>query len=245
MPEGFSPSVKSGQSVRAKEVLASNKEDQVIRAPIGGSLEISGQSMVITGRQHAVAAYPVPPQLSSRVSDGDEVTAGTLLTDGHLDLQKALPVLDQQQLARYIIDEVQTVYAAQGQAIADKHVETIIRQMFSKVRVTQPGDSRYLVGEVVNFGKLARENTELKTAKKQPAQFEFLLLGVTKVATQAESFLAAASFQETNQILIRAASRGAVDTLRGLKENVIIGKLIPAGTGYPGRVKLPGEPTVQ
>jgi DNA-directed RNA polymerase subunit beta' len=132
----------------------------------------------------------------------------------------------------YIIREVQNIYVSQGQNISDKHVEIIVRQMLSKLRVIHSGDSDFLIGDVVDALRLSEVNKELEAQSRKPVQAEQLLLGITKASLNTESFLAAASFQETTRVLIEAAVTGKVDYLRGLKENVIIGKLIPAGTGF-------------
>jgi DNA-directed RNA polymerase subunit beta' len=137
-----------------------------------------------------------------------------------------------QEAQNYIVSEVQDIYASQGQNIHDKHVEVIVRQMFSKMRITEPGDSEYIGGDLVDKANLNRINEELREAGRTPAQAEQLLMGITKVSLSTESFLAAASFQETTRVLIEAALSAKTDNLRGLKENVIIGKLIPAGTGF-------------
>jgi len=130
------------------------------------------------------------------------------------------------------VAEVQDIYNSQGQTISDKHIEIIVRQMFSKVRIKDPGDSKLLAGEVIDRILAKNINDELISKGKKPAEFEVLLLGITKVALLTSSFLSAASFQETTKILTDAAINGTIDRLRGLKENVIIGRLIPAGTGF-------------
>jgi len=132
----------------------------------------------------------------------------------------------------YILKEVQKIYTFQGVHISDKHVEVIIRQMFSRVRIKDPGDTSFSVGEIEEKPILLRENLLAKNAGKKPAVAQQLLLGITKVSLTANSFLSAASFQETSRVLISASLRGKVDYLKGLKENVIVGRLIPAGRGY-------------
>ena len=141
------------------------------------------------------------------------------------------------EVSRYIIREIKNVYFTSGEAINDKHIEMIIRQMFSRVRILDGGDSTFIPGEVLELNRVLIENDKLKEAGKNQAKYEQLLLGITKVALTTESFLSAASFQETARVLIDAATSGKVDTLRGLKENVIIGRLIPAGTGFKARTE--------
>lgn len=133
---------------------------------------------------------------------------------------------------RYIVREIQEIYASQGEGINDKHIEVIVRQMFSRVLITETGDTDLLVGDITEKDEFREVNAEAKSKGENEAKCEMMLLGITKVALSTESFLSAASFQETARVLINAAVAGKEDRLRGLKENVIIGKLIPAGTGY-------------
>ena len=137
-----------------------------------------------------------------------------------------------QEVYRYIVKEIQEIYASQGEGINDKHIEIIIRQMFSRVMIIEAGDTNFLVGDIIEKDEFEEVNAQMKVEGKVLAIGEKLLLGITKVALTTESFLSAASFQETARVLINAAVSGKEDKLRGLKENVIIGKLIPAGTGY-------------
>ena len=132
---------------------------------------------------------------------------------------------------RYIINEVLRIYAAQGQNIADKHLEIIVRQMFSRVQIEDPGDSLFVTGDIVSKAAVVETNKQLVSDGKEPSQFTQLLLGITKVSIWSDSFLSAASFQDTTRVLINAATSGRVDSLYGLKENVIIGRKIPVGTG--------------
>jgi DNA-directed RNA polymerase subunit beta' len=147
---------------------------------------------------------------------------------------------------RYIVAEVQSIYASQGQTIADKHIEIMIRQMFSRVQIEEPGDSLFVTGDIVSKTAVVEENAELVADGKRPATFEQLLLPITKISLSSDSFLSAASFQDTSRVLIGAAIRGKVDKLRGLKENVIIGRLTPVGTGFrkdEADAKQPVAPT--
>ena len=132
---------------------------------------------------------------------------------------------------RYIITEIRRIFASQGHNIADKHLEIVVNQMFSRVQVDDPGDSSFVIGDIVSKAAIIDENKTLADAGKEPAQYSQLLLGITKVSTWSDSFLSAASFQDTTRVLIQAAVNGRVDNLYGLKENVIIGRKIPVGTG--------------
>jgi DNA-directed RNA polymerase subunit beta' len=149
-----------------------------------------------------------------------------------MNLENLLKYRGPQATQKYIIRGVQEIYASQGQTINDKHIEIIVRQMFSKLKVKSAGDSTFLVGQVMDYVEAFKENKKLREAKKREIVFEETIMGITRVALVTESFLSSASFQETTGVLIDAAVRGAVDRLQGLKENVIIGKLIPAGTGF-------------
>ena len=166
-----------------------------------------------------------------RVSVGDEVEAGNKLTEGAISPKELLAVTDPLTTQEYILKEVQSVYRGQGVDISDKHVEIIARRMISKIRIVEAGDTLFLPGLLVNFREFTEGNKEVIIQGKKPATGKPVLLGITKASLETDSFLAAASFQETTRILTDAAIKGKVDTLEGLKENVIIGKLIPAGTG--------------
>ena len=142
---------------------------------------------------------------------------------------------------RYILTEVQRIYSSEGSSINNKHIEVIIRQMFGRVKIKDPGDTEFVIGEIIEKPRFLEINRAIKKAGKTPAKAKQLLLGVTKVALSTESFLSAASFQETARVLITAATEGKVDQLRGLKENVIIGRLIPVGTGLKAHRERMGE----
>ena len=166
------------------------------------------------------------------VEDGDLVTPGQQLTDGAKDPQQVLVTLGPDAVQRYIIDEVQKVYKSQGVNTNDKHIEVICRQMLRKVSIVYPGDTDLLQDERVDRFEFNRINAEVLAQGGEPATAIPVLLGITKASLETDSFLSAASFQETTRVLTEAAINGKVDSLRGLKENVIIGKLIPAGSGY-------------
>ena len=157
---------------------------------------------------------------------------GQALIEGSLDLRKLFEVMGRESLHRYILREIQEIYASQGEGINDKHIEVIIRQMLSRIRILDSGDADILPGDIVEKDQFEEANEEAIALGGKPAVGEQLLLGITKVALSTESFLSSASFQETARVLINAAVTGRADKLRGLKENVIIGRLIPAGTGF-------------
>ena len=156
---------------------------------------------------------------------------GTQLTEGHMDLSELYKNTNKEIVQRYIVSEVQKIYTSHGASLHDKHIEIIARQMFSRIIISDPKDSKFSPGEVTTNHTFRETNKKLNAIKKEPAKGKKLLLGITKVALTTDSFLSAASFQETQRILIRAAIEGRKDELKGLKENVIIGKIIPAGTG--------------
>ena len=165
------------------------------------------------------------------VQDGDQVKKGDLLVDGTPAPHDILRVLGVEKLAEYLVQEVQAVYRLQGVAINDKHIEVIVSQMLKKVEITEPGDTTFLVGEQVDRDVFEAENAKVIADSGVPAQCNPILLGITKASLQTKSFISAASFQETTRVLTEAAVEGKVDDLKGLKENVIVGRLIPAGTG--------------
>ena len=176
--------------------------------------------------------YSAPLNLAIRVEKGDLVSPGAQLTEGHVDLKELYKQVSSQEVQKFIVNEVQKIYTSHGASIHDKHIEIVVRQMFSRLRITDAGDSRFSQGEVVTSVAFMKENKRLLSAKKEEAKATRMLLGITKVAMTTDSFLSAASFQETTRVLTRASIEGRRDTLEGLKENVIIGKMIPAGTGF-------------
>ncbi|MEK7579904.1 MAG: DNA-directed RNA polymerase subunit beta' [Patescibacteria group bacterium] len=186
-----------------------------------------------------IREYALPPLIGALTQEGELVVQGQQLSEGSLDLNELFKLGDKPETSRYIIRQIKNVYFTAGESINDKHIELIIRQMFSRVRILDGGDSNFISGEVVELNRVLAENDKLKERGKELARYEQLLLGITKVALSTESFLSAASFQETARVLIDAATAGKIDNLRGLKENVIIGRLIPAGTGF--RVRAEGR----
>jgi DNA-directed RNA polymerase subunit beta' len=203
------------------------------------------RKVIITPEVGDPKEYAIPKGKHISVHEGERVKAGEALMDGSSNPHDILSILGVEDLARYLVDEVQEVYRLQGVKINDKHIEVIVKQMLRRVMIKEVGDSGFLIGEHVERYQFEEENERLKAAGKQPAVAEPLLLGVTKASLSTESFISAASFQETTKVLTQASLSGKTDFLRGLKENVILGRLIPAGTGL-GRyrnmgIKVEGE----
>ncbi len=188
--------------------------------------------------KQAEQEYVVPAAVELLVADGQEVAAGTALTAGHLDVREVLEVAGVYAAQRYIVDEAQKVYELQGVPINDKHFEVIVRKMSDKVRIETPGDTRLLPGEVISKSQFEEENARVLAAGGEPSTAKVVILGITKASLLTESFLSAASFQETTHVLTDAAVEGKVDNLLGLKENVIIGRLIPTNEG---RARMDGD----
>ena len=189
------------------------------------------QRLVITDFDGQAHEYLIPKDKHIAVHDGQVVNKGEMIVDGPADPHDILRLQGMEALARYIIDEVQDVYRLQGVKINDKHIEVIVRQMLRRVQVVDAGDTRFILGEQVERADLLDENDRMLAENKKPAAFDYLLLGITKASLSTDSFISAASFQETTRVLTEAAIMGKRDDLRGLKENVIVGRLIPAGTG--------------
>ena len=184
--------------------------------------------------------YEIPNVAALAVSKNDVVQAGDRLTAGSLNLRDLMEFKGVEETQRYIMNEILRIYAAQGQDIASKHLEIIVRQMFSRVQIEDAGDSSFIIGDVVSKAAVVEENKLLEAEGRKPAEFKQQLLGITKVSIFSDSFLSAASFQNTTSVLINAATSGRIDKLRGLKENVIIGRKIPVGTG--ARVNIKTKP---
>ena len=189
------------------------------------------QRLIITDFDGIAHEYLIPKDKHITVHDGQVVNKGEVIVDGPADPHDILRLQGMEALARYIIDEVQDVYRLQGVKINDKHIEVIVRQMLRRVSVVDPGETRFITGEQVERAEVLAENDRVKADGKKPATFDYMLLGITKASLSTDSFISAASFQETTRVLTEAAIMGKKDDLRGLKENVIVGRLIPAGTG--------------
>jgi len=198
----------------------------------GKVIDITPENIIKIKTKKEVIEYKVPENMAILIKPGQVIKKGQQICEGSLDLQELFKTTGKEETERYVVNEVQKIYSSQGAVIHDKHIEIIVRQMFSRVRIKEVGQSSFTTGEIVEKARFLEENENLKKEKKTPAKGLPVLLGISRVALTADSFLSAASFQETSRVLIKAAIEGKEDKLRGLKENVIIGKLIPAGTGF-------------
>ena len=189
------------------------------------------QRLVITDTDGIAVETLISKEKQVLVHDGQVVNRGETIVDGAVDPHDILRLQGIEALARYIIQEVQEVYRLQGVKISDKHIEVIIRQMLRRVNIADSGETHFITGEQVERAEVMIENEKMLAEGKQPARIENILLGITKASLSTDSFISAASFQETTRVLTEAAIMGKRDDLRGLKENVIVGRLIPAGTG--------------
>ncbi|MEM9776805.1 MAG: hypothetical protein AAF902_19650, partial [Chloroflexota bacterium] len=232
VPEGFKVTIKKNDEVEVGTILA-EKDDEVITARHAGRVTEKGkEQLVVAYEQREEHDYQTPAGSIMRVSSGDSVLAGDRLTEGSKNPHKILEVQGRDKVTEYLLREVQEVYQPQGQNINDKHFEVIIRKMLSRVSVTHPGDTELLPGSLIDAHDFQILNDEVMEEGGQPAQAKQVILGISKASLETESFLSASSFQHTIKVLAGAAIAGKEDALAGLKENVIIGKLIPAGTGY-------------
>jgi len=260
-PVGALITVRDGQQVQVGEVLARIPQESQKTRDITGGLprvaelfearspkdagmlaEVTGtvsfgkdtkgkQRLVITDLDGVAHEFLIPKEKQVLVHDGQVVNKGEMIVDGPADPHDILRLQGIEKLATYIVDEVQDVYRLQGVKINDKHIEVIVRQMLRRVNVVDPGDTSFIPGEQVERSELLNENDRVQAEGKRPATYENVLLGITKASLSTDSFISAASFQETTRVLTEAAIMGKRDELRGLKENVIVGRLIPAGTG--------------
>jgi DNA-directed RNA polymerase subunit beta' len=242
IPEDWKIVAKSEVDVKAGEVIA-KLEDATITAQHAGRVRVEKKThqVVVSYDQGEEREYEIPTTARLLVRAGDHIAAGEALTEGSLNPHRVLRIRGREACQLYLMAEIQKVYRSQGQNIHDKHFEVIIRKMLSKVQITRPGDTKYLPGDPVDRLEIRRVNEALHAEGKQPAKFAEVLLGVTKASLSTDSFLSASSFQHTIKVLAGAAIASTTDPLYGLKENVIIGKLIPAGTGFiQGRFKKEG-----
>jgi DNA-directed RNA polymerase subunit beta' len=228
------PLVKKGDKVREKMVIAKAEDSKATVKSLESGIvkEVTDEKIVIVSEGPVEKVYKIPQGKTVTVKNGDNIRKGTPLTNGHLNLKKLMKLADIYSVEKYIMTEVQSIYASQGQTINDKHIEIISRQMLSKVRINESGDGTFLPGEIVDVIKFNNTNDKLKKKGKKVAKGERLLLGLTRIALYTDSWLSAASFQETIRVLVEASTTKRIDNLIGLKENVIIGKLIPAGEIY-------------
>ena len=203
-----------------------------VTGTVGFGKETKGkQRLVITDLDGVSHETLISKEKQLLVHDGQVVNRGETIVDGAVDPHDILRLQGIEALTRYIVQEVQEVYRLQGVKISDKHIEVIIRQMLRRVNITDPGDTGFITGEQVERADVMIANEKAEAEGKEPARFDNILLGITKASLSTDSFISAASFQETTRVLTEAAIMGKKDDLRGLKENVIVGRLIPAGTG--------------
>ena len=272
LPVGSIIMVKDGEAIQAGDIIARKPretsktkdivgglprvaelfevrkpKDMAVVSEISGTVSYAGESkgkrkLVVTPEIGDAKEYLVPKGKHITVADGDFVEAGDPLTEGSPELHDILRTRGEKYLARYLVDEIQEVYRFQGVGIDDKHIEVIVRQMLKKVTVLDSGGTSFLVGEQVDKAEFKAENHKAIIEGRQPATAEPLVLGITQASLTTSSFISAASFQETTKVLTEASLKGKMDYLRGLKENVIVGRLIPAGTGY--REYVHGDITV-
>lgn len=260
-PVGALITVRDGQQVAVGEVLARIPQESQKTRDITGGLprvaelfearspkdagmlaDVTGtvsfgkdtkgkQRLVITDLEGVSHEFLIPKEKQVLVHDGQVVNKGEMIVDGPADPHDILRLQGIEKLATYIVDEVQDVYRLQGVKINDKHIEVIVRQMLRRVNIVDAGDTEFIPGEQVERSELLNENDRVNAEDKRPASYDNVLLGITKASLSTDSFISAASFQETTRVLTEAAIMGKRDDLRGLKENVIVGRLIPAGTG--------------
>jgi DNA-directed RNA polymerase subunit beta' len=215
---------------------ARRPKDPAVVSEIDGMVEFGGtergnRKILVKSNEGESKEYPVPLTKHLRVHEGERVKAGDRLSEGSIDPHDVLRIMGENAVQRYLLDEIQAVYRLQGVTINDKHVEVIVAQMLRKVRIDKAGDTEFLEGDDVDKRRLRGVNERVIADGGEAATFKPLLLGITRASLTTESFLSAASFQETTKVLSRAAVEGKTDCLKGLKENLIMGNLIPAGTG--------------
>jgi DNA-directed RNA polymerase subunit beta' len=232
IPEEWTIAAEDGSEVSQNDVLAFLGEEATIIAEHAGRVRLEGRNVIVSYEDRQEKEYDIPSTARLIVRDGDLVEPGQPLTEGSLNPHQTLRIQGRTACQMYLLTEVQKVYRSQGQNINDKHFEVIIRKMMSKVQVLRPGDSGYLPGDLVDRLEIKRVNEQLLADGKRVARSVDVLLGITKASLSTDSFLSASSFQHTIKVLAQAAIAASEDPLYGLKENVIIGKLIPAGTGF-------------
>ena len=239
VPKGAEQLAAAGDTVALGQVIARSGKDgstTEVTAPVAGFLVKTSDGLAVRAEDVVEREYLIPHNAKLLVENGQQIRAGDAITDGPINPQEYLDTRGKDAVQRYLVREVQKVYKSQGVTINDKHIEIIVRQMLRKVRIDQPGDVDLLPTELVDRLEFEEHNNQVLAEGGEPATAQTVLLGVTKASLNTSSFLAAASFQETTRVLTEAAINGAKDHLIGLKENVIIGKLIPAGSGAPANV---------
>jgi DNA-directed RNA polymerase subunit beta' len=250
VPGNWSLKVEDATEIEEGTVIGTRGDSKIV-ASHGGRVSVKDRRVVVAHDELEEHEYEIPASARLLVKEGDRIVAGQRLTEGSLNPHRILRIKGREECELYLLTEVQKVYRSQGQNINDKHFEVIIRKMLSKIQLTNPGDTELLPGDLLDRLYLKEINEKILEQGLQPARATQILLGVTKASLNTESFLSASSFQHTIKVLAGAAIEGKVDYLRGLKENVIIGKLIPAGTGFPGEEvvlhddRLDGEAVVE
>jgi DNA-directed RNA polymerase subunit beta' len=234
VPRNYKVMVEDGAEVQVGDVLA-KRGDKELYAEAAGKVVIEDRDIIVCHEERDERENEIPAAARLRVEEGKRVSAGDRLTEGALNPHEILDILGIEAVQQYLLEEIQLVYRTQGVTIHDKHIEVIIRQMLRRVRVTSSGDTHLLPGDLVDKLDFEAINDEVMAEGGEPATAQPVLLGITKAALNTESFLSAASFQHTISVLSNAAIEGKRDDLHGLKESVIIGKLIPAGTGFRRR----------
>jgi len=234
IPRNYKLLVQDGDTVQAGDPLAKRGERQIV-ADAEGRVVLENRNVIICHEEREEREYEIPAAARLCVEEGQRVQAGDRITEGVLNPHEILEILGVEAVQQYLLEEIQSVYRTQGVTIHDKHIEIIIRQMLRRVRVTSSGDTHLLPGDLVDKLDFEQINNEVIAEGGEPATAQPVLLGITKAALNTESFLSAASFQHTISVLSAAAIEGKRDDLHGLKESVIIGKLIPAGTGFRRR----------
>ena len=246
LPEGINsdetiqvPTATAGGRVEVSEGrLAVISDGAAVEATVGGRVELSDEFVTVIWEDAEIREHVIPASAYLMVRDADKINAGDPLTSGPLNPHDILRIRGKEALQSYIVDQVQAVYQSQGVTIHDKHIEIILRQMLRRVQVTEPGDTELIPGEVADKFAFQEQVAKVLAEGGEPATAEQVLLGITRASLRTDSFLSAASFQETTRVLTEAAVKGQQDHLLGLKENVIIGRLIPAQVEIPGMEDL-------
>jgi DNA-directed RNA polymerase subunit beta' len=239
VPEAWTITVQDEETVSLGDPIA-QLGDATIAAQHVGKVRVEGRKIIVSYENRETEEYEIPTTSRLLIRDGEHVIAGQPLTEGSLNPHTVLRINGREYVEMYLMTEIQKVYRAQGQNINDKHFEVLIRKMVGKVQIIRSGDTPYLPMDLIDRLEIRRVNEQLLAEGKQPAKYIEILLGVTKASLSTDSFLSASSFQHTIKVLAGAAIASTEDPLFGLKENVIIGKLIPAGTGFVhGRFDAP------
>jgi DNA-directed RNA polymerase subunit beta' len=237
VPGNYAIKVEDGEELEEGHLLASRKGQQDIFAKTAGRVSVEEGSIVVVSEESTHREYEIPITSRLRVVNGDVVMPGDMITEGSKNPHELMAIMGSEAVRDYMLVEIQRVYRSQGVTINDKHIEVIIRQMLRRVRVTESGDSELLPGQFIDRMAFEEINQGIIAQGGEAAQAEHVVMGITKAALNTDSFLSAASFQYTISVLANAAVEGRVDDLRGLKESVLIGKLIPAGTGFGARAQ--------